>query len=215
MAEDKNHSESNRKDSLGNLRGKVELIGRTSARGGSEEQTVRSAARAPGSRKRERVALAGEAPAAGAARRAIPEQPEGRTQRGGRGQFQGLTWSCWLWAAAATASRAATSTFLQRLRALPRPRSRRRPAPPPPGGQFNPAEQRPLPRKPLWSPPPPSPRAASPVQSEEVEKSQRVSPKTRNPASKGARPPALPPPLPPFPPPPPPPPLLGPSSWPF
>ncbi|XP_031789867.1 myb-related transcription factor, partner of profilin-like [Piliocolobus tephrosceles] len=71
--------------------------------------------------------------------------------------------------AAATASRAATSTFLQRLRALPRPRSRRRPAPPPPGGQFNPAEQRPLPRKPPWSPPPPSPRAASPVQSEEVE----------------------------------------------
>ncbi|XP_070336262.1 uncharacterized protein [Odocoileus virginianus] len=88
-----------------------------------------------------------------------------------------------------------------------------------PGGRFNPAQLRPPPREhPQWLPlpPPPGPRAASPVQSEEVEESRRVSPKTRNPASRGARPPALPPPLPPSPPPPPPPPPLpGPSSWPF
>lgn len=89
---------------------------------------MRSGARAPGSRKRERVALAREAPAAGAGRRAIPEQQEGKTPRGGRGQFQGLTWSCWPRAAAATASRAATNTFLQRLRAPPRPRRRLRAA---------------------------------------------------------------------------------------
>lgn len=148
---------------------------------------------------------------------ASPGRREGRAQGGGPGQLGGLTWSCWLRPAAATASRAATSTFLQRLRVPPRPPSPRLPQPPPPGGQFNPAELRPTPREPPSSLPPPGPRAASPVQSEEVKESQRVSPKTRNPASKGARPPALPPPLLPSspPPPPPPPPLPGPSSWPF
>lgn len=127
--------------------------------------------------------------------RASPGLREGRTRGGGPGPLRGRTCSCCRWVAAATASRAATSTLLQHLRAPPPPRSPRRPKPPPPGGQFNPAEPRPPTREPPSPLPPPGPRAASPVRSEEVEESQRVSPKSRNPASKGARPPALPPPL--------------------
>lgn len=147
---------------------------------------VRSGAGAPGSGTPEWGAPRG------AGLRASPARGTGKTRRGGPGPLGGaggLTWSCWLRAAAATASRAATSTFLQRLRAPPRPRSPRALQPPPPRGRFSPAE-------PPWSPPPPGPGAASPVQSEEVQASPRVSPKSRNPASEGARPPALPPPLP-------------------
>lgn len=129
---------------------------------------------------------------------ASPRRREGRTRGRGPGQLGGLTCSCWLRPAAATASRAAASTFVQRLRVPPRPPSPRLPEPPPPGGQSSPAEPRPPPRGPPWSPaqPPPGPRAASPVRREQVEESQRVSPQTRKPASKGARPPALPPPAP-------------------
>lgn len=175
---------------------------------------MRSGAGALGSRTRECAAPSGRRGLRSQAR-GKPRAQRGEDTGGGPGQLGGLTWSCWLRPAAATASRAATSTFLQRLRVPPRPPSPRLPKPPPPGGQFNPAELRPTPREPPSSLLPPGPRAASPVQSEEVKESQRVSPKTRNPASKGARPPALPPPLLPSPPPPPPPPLPGPSSWPF
>ncbi|XP_069917336.1 uncharacterized protein [Oryctolagus cuniculus] len=141
------------------------------------KRKLRSGAGSWGSRTQERAAPAAEAPAAGARRRAIPAQLLGRTRvGGGPGQFRGLTWSCWLRAVAATASRAGTSTFLQLLRAPPRPHSPRLPRRrlraanliPPSSGRRR--------GSPPWSPPPPppSPRAASPVQSEEVEESQRL-----------------------------------------
>lgn len=119
----------------------------------------------------------------------------GRTGREGTGQLSGLTWSCWRRAAATTVSRAATSTLLQRLCAPPRPYSPRLPKAPPPGAQFNPEEQRPLPREPPYSLLPPGPRAASPVQSKEVEESQRVSPKIPKSSIQRSASPALPPPL--------------------
>ncbi|XP_061055191.1 basic proline-rich protein-like [Eubalaena glacialis] len=203
--------------------------GRTSAQGGSEEQTVRSGAGAQGSRTPECAAPSRDLRAAGAGLRASRGRRRRRTQTPEDADPGGLRGADRVSSGdspghvgsgqppppppappPALCSSAFTPLHGRAAHACPSRRS--------PGGRLNPAQLRPPPREsPQWLPPP-GPRAASPVQSEEVEESQRVSPKPRNPASKGARPPALPPPLarsPPPPPPPPPPPLPGPSSWPF
>ncbi|XP_045696444.1 stress response protein NST1-like [Phyllostomus hastatus] len=140
-----------------------------------------------------------------------PREQNGEDTQGGTGQLAGLTWSCWL-RAAATVFRAATSTLLQRLCAPPRPYSPRLPKAPPPVPNLI-LRSSGCCREPPYSLSPPGPRVASPVQSEEVVESQRVSPKIPKSSiqrSASPRPPSTPTPFSS-----PPPPLPGPSSWPF
>ncbi|KAK2119750.1 hypothetical protein P7K49_001136, partial [Saguinus oedipus] len=127
--------------------------GRTSVRGGAEEQTVRSV---PG-----RGALGSGSLSLRPGRRRQPEPGARRTpSRKTRGHTRrpgSVPWTYLVMLAPGSRRHRLPRRHQHFPPAPSRPATAAQPAPPPPSGQFNPAEQRPPPRKPPWSPPPPSP----------------------------------------------------------